>query len=118
MPIVHLQIFSLNMFLLQKEIDTPYDNLSHQETHVYEKQGQDEFLIHTTDLSHNLTLPQFMAQHKCEDLKPIDTSSTSSTFTQASSDHTSNPTCAHNSVTTQNNHSQYPPPPIETKLCS
>ena len=32
-----------------------------------------------------------MAQHNCEDLKPIDTPSTFSTFTQASSNHISNP---------------------------
>ena len=49
-----------------------------------------------------------MAQHKCEDLKPIDTPSTFSTFTQASSYHTSNPICAHNSMATQCNQSQYP----------
>ena len=49
-----------------------------------------------------------MAQLKCEDLKPIDTPSTLSTFTQASSDHTSNQICAHNSMATQCNQSQYP----------
>ena len=54
------------------------------------KQGQDEFLIHATDIGHNFALPHFMAQHNCEDLKPIDSPSTFSTFTQASSDHTSN----------------------------
>ena len=48
-----------------------------------------------------------MAQHKCEDLKPIDTPSLFSTFTQASSDHTSNQICAHNPVATQCNQSQY-----------
>ena len=40
------------------------------------KQGQDDFLIHATDLSHYFALPQFMAQHNCEDRKPIDTPST------------------------------------------
>ena len=49
-----------------------------------------------------------MAQHTCEDLKPNDTPITFSTFTQASSDHTSNPICAHNSMATQCNQSQYP----------
>ena len=49
-----------------------------------------------------------MAQHKCEDLKPIDTPSTFLTFTKASSDHTSNQICAHNSMMTQCNQSQYP----------
>ena len=71
-------------------------------------QCQDEFFIHVTDLSHNFALPQFMAQHQCEDLKPIDTPSTFSTFTQAPSDHTSNPICAHKSMATQCNQSQYP----------
>ena len=49
-----------------------------------------------------------MAQHNCEDLKPIDTPSTTSTFAQASSDHTFIPICAQNSMATQCNQSQYP----------
>ena len=96
------------LFLLQKEIDAPSDNLNHQDTHVCEKKDQDDFLIHATNLSNNFALPQFMAQHKCEDLKLTDTPSTFSTFTQASSDHTSNQICAHNSMATQCNQSQYP----------
>ena len=60
-----------DLFLLKQEIDTPSDNLNHKDNHVCEKQGQDDFLIHATDLSHNFALPQFMAQHNCEDLKPI-----------------------------------------------
>ena len=95
------------MFLLNQEIDTPSDNLNHQDTHVCEKQGQDDFLIHVTDLSHNFAPPQFMAQHNCEDLKPTDTPSTFSTFTQASSDHTSIQICAHDPITTQCNQSHY-----------
>ena len=95
------------MFLLQKEIDAPYDNLSHQDTHVYEKQDQDVFLIHATNLSHNFSLPQFMAQHNCEDLNPTDTPSTVPTALQASSDHSFNPKCAHNLMATQCNQSQY-----------
>ena len=87
-------VFSLqhdcDLFLLNQEIDTPPENLNHQDTCVCEKQGQDDFLIHATHLSHNFALPQFMAQHNCEDLKPTDTTSTFSAFTQASSDHTSN----------------------------
>ena len=94
-----------DLFLLNQEIDTPSDTLNHQDTHLCGKQGQDDFLIHATDLSHNFALPQFMAQHNCEDLKPID--STFSTFTQASSDHTSNPICDPNPMATQCNHSQY-----------
>ena len=96
-----------DLFLLNQEIDTPYDNLNPQDTHVCEKQGLDDSLIHATDLSHNFSLPQFMAQHNCEDLKPIDTPSTFPTFTQASSDHTSNQTCAHNPMAMQCNQSQY-----------
>ena len=105
------EVFSVqhdyDLFLPNQEIDTPSDNLNHQDTHVCEKQDQDEFLTHATDLSHNFTLPQFMAQHNCEDLKPIDAPSTFSTFTQVSSDHTSNPICAHNPMATQCNQSQY-----------
>ena len=70
-----------DLFLLNQEIDTPSDNLNHQDTHVCEKQGQDDFLIHATNLSRNLALPHFMAQHNCEDLKLIDTPSAFSTFT-------------------------------------
>ena len=105
---VFLEHHDYELFVLQKEIDAPYDNLGHQETHVCEKQCQDEFLIHATDLSHNFALPQFMAQHNCEDLKPIDNPSTASTFTEVSSDHTSNLICTHSSMATQCNQSQYP----------
>ena len=69
---------------------------------------QDDILIHATNLSHNFTLPQFMAQHNCEDLKPTDTPSTFSTFTQVSNNHTSNQICSHNSMATHCNQSQYP----------
>ena len=86
---VFLEHHYCELFLLQKEIDAPYDNLSHQDTHVYEKQDQDVFLIHATNLSHNFALPQFMAQHNCEDLNPTDTPSTVPTTLRASSDHTS-----------------------------
>ena len=48
-----------------------------------------------------------MAQHNCEDLKPTDAQSTVSTFTQASSDHTSNQICAHNPMAMKCNQSQY-----------
>ena len=52
-----------DLFLLNQDIDSPSDNLNHQE------QGQDDFLIHATNLSHKFALPQFMAQHKCENLE-------------------------------------------------
>ena len=48
-----------------------------------------------------------MAQHNCEDLKLIDTPSTFSTFTHASSDYTSSQSCAHNPMATKCNESQY-----------
>ena len=72
-----------DLFLLNQETDSPSDNINHQDTHVCEKQGQDDFLIHASNLSHNFVLPQFMAQHNCENLKPTDTPSPASTFTVA-----------------------------------
>ena len=49
------------LFLLQKEIDAPFDNLSHQESHACEQLGQDDTsLIHATNPSHTFALPQFM----------------------------------------------------------
>ena len=48
-----------------------------------------------------------MGQDNSEDLKPIDTPSTFSTLTQASSDHTSSQICPHNPMVTQCNQSQY-----------
>ena len=108
------------MSLLNQEIDTLSANLHHQDTHVSEKEDQDDLLIHANNLSHNFAFPQFMAQHKCEDLKPIDTPNTFSTSTQASSDHTlSKQICAHNPSASQVSPvdlsnpltSQYPPDP-------
>ena len=52
-----------DLFLLNQEIDTPSDNLNHQDTYVCEKHGQDDFLIHATELCHNFALPQYMAQY-------------------------------------------------------
>ena len=49
-----------------------------------------------------------MVKHKYEDLNPIDTPSTFSTFAQASSYHMSNQICAHTSMAAQCNQSQYP----------
>ena len=104
---VFLEHHDYELFSLQKEIDAPYDILSHQDTHVYEKQDQDVFLIHATNLNHKFAQPQFMAQHNCEDLKQTDTPSTVPTNLQASSDHPINPKCAHNLMETQCNQSQY-----------
>ena len=79
-------------------IDTPSGN---------QKQGQDAFLIHATNLSHNYALPHFMTQHSCEDLKCTDTPSIFSAFIQAPRDPISNPICAHNPMATQYNQTQY-----------
>ena len=105
-----------DLFLLIQEIDSPSDNLNHQDTHVCEKQGQDVSLIHANNLSHIFALPQFMTQHNCEDLKPTDTPCTLSTFIQASSDHTFNPICAHNPMETHCNQSQYLP--LVKQICA
>ena len=88
-------------------MDTPSDNLNHQDIHRSERQGQYDFLINGNILSHIFALPQFMTQHNCEDLKPTDTPSTVSRFTQAYSDHIFNPTCSHNPMVAQSNQSQY-----------
>ena len=96
-----------DLFLLNQEVDTPSENLNHQYTHVCEKQGQDDFLIHATDLRHDFDLPQFMAQHNCEDLNPTDYPSTVPTALEASSDHIFNPKGAHNQMATQCNQSKY-----------
>ena len=53
-----LEHHDYELFLLQKEIDAPYDNLNHQDTHVCE--NQNDILIHTTNLSHTFGLPQFI----------------------------------------------------------
>ena len=154
------------MFLLQKEIDAPHDNLNHHVLHACGEQDQDVILTHATilshtfalprfmdqynfeyqdptdtpitvptafqvscdpslhpkcthnpmtiqcnqypNLSHNLALPQFLAQHNYEDLDPIYTPSAVPTTLQAPSDDTYNPKCAHNPMETQCNQSQYP----------
>ena len=91
------------MFLLQKEIDAPHDNLNH---HGFEEQDQDVILTHATILSLTLALPQFMDQNNYEDQEPADTPSTVSTAYQVSCDHTLHPECTHNPMEIQCN--QYP----------
>ena len=81
-----------HLFLLQKAIDAPNGNLNHLDTHICE--NQDDTLIHATNLSHTFALPQFMAQHNYEDLKPTDTPRTVPTAIQATSDQIFNPSCA------------------------
>ena len=47
-----------SLFLLNQEIDTPPDNVNHQDSYACEKLGEDgTFLIHATNLSHILALP-------------------------------------------------------------
>ena len=90
------------LFLLQKEIDAPHDNLNH----ACEKQDQDVLLTHATILSHTFALPQFMDQHDCEDLDPTDTPIKIPTAFQVSCDLTLHPECTHNPMAIQCN--QYP----------
>ena len=95
--------YDYELFLLQKEIDAPHDNLNH---HVFEEQDQDVVLTHATILSHTFALPQFMDQHNCEDQEPTDTPITVPTSFQVSCDHSLHPECTHNLMATQCN--QYP----------
>ena len=96
------------MFILQKEIDAPHDNLNHHVPHDCEEQDQDTILTHATILSHTFALPQFMDQHNCEDQERTDTPSTIPTDFQVSCDHTLHPECTHNLMAIQCN--QYPNP--------
>ena len=95
-----------DLSLLNQEIDAPSDNLNFQNTHVCE--NLDDILIHATNLRYTFALPQFMAQHNYEDMKPTDTPITVPTAIPASSNHTFNPRCAHIPLQTQCNQSQYP----------
>ena len=96
------------LFLLQNEIEAPNGNLNHQDTHNCH--NQDDILIHATILSRTFALPQLMAEHNCEDLKPTDTPRTVPTTIQATSDQTFSPRCSHNPMATQCNQSQHPNP--------
>ena len=102
------------MFLLQKEIDEPHDNLNHHVPHACEEQDQDTILTHATILSHTFALPQFMDQHNYEDQEPTDTPSTIPTVFQVSCDHTLHPECTHNLMAIQCN--QYPNPSHNSAL--
>ena len=84
------------LFLLQKELDAPNDNLNHYDIHTCEI--QDDILIHATNLSNIFALPQFMAQHTCEDQDPTDDPIPVPTASHASCDHTLKPKCAHNPI--------------------
>ena len=82
------------LFLLQKELDAPNNNLNHHNFHTC--QNQDDILIHATNLSNIFALPQFMVQHTCDDQEPTDDPIAVPTASQASCDHTLKPKCAHN----------------------
>ena len=82
------------LFLLQNEIEAPNDN--YYNFHTCE--NQDDILIHATNLSNIFALPQFMAQHTCEDQEPTDDPIAVPTASQASCDHTLKPKCAHNPI--------------------
>ena len=82
------------LFLLQNEIDAPNDNPNHYDIHTCEI--QDDIFIHATNLSNTFALPQFMAQHNCEDHEPTNDPIAVPTGSQASCDHTIKPKCAHN----------------------
>ena len=98
--------YNYELFLLQKKMDVPHDNITHEDTHVYEEQDQDVILTHATILSHTFALPQFMDQHNCEDQDPTETPITVPTAFQVSYDHTLHPECSHNPMAIQCN--QYP----------
>ena len=84
------------LFLLQKEFDAPNDNPNHYDIHTCE--NQDDILIHATYVSNIFALPQFMAQHPCEDQEPTDDPIAVPTASQASCDHTLKPKRAHNPI--------------------
>ena len=77
------------LFLIQKEFDAPNDNPNHYDIHTCEI--QDDILIHATNLSNTFALPQFMAQHNCEDHEPTNDPSAVPTVSQASCDHSIKP---------------------------
>ena len=84
------------LFLLQKEFDAPNNNLNHHNFHTCE--NQDDILIHAINLSNIFALPQFMAQHTCDNQEPTDDPIAVPTASQASWDHTLKPKCAHNPI--------------------
>ena len=98
--------YDYELFLLKKEIDAPHDNITHEDTHVYEEQDQDVILTHVTILSHTFALPQFMDQHNCEGQDPTETPITVPTAFLVSCDHTLHPECTHSPMEIQC--TQYP----------
>ena len=86
------------LFLLQKEIDAPHEDLSHQATHVFEEQ---DILSHATILSHTFALPQFIDQHNYEYQDTTGTPITVPTAFQVSCDHLMHPECTHSPMAIQ-----------------
>ena len=108
---IFLEHHDYELFLQNQEIDTPSDNLSHQESHNCEESCQDDpFLTHATNLSLTFAPPHFMEQHNCEDLKPTDTRNTVPNSNKASSGHASNTNCAHNLFSSQISKANPPTP--------
>ena len=92
--------YDYELFLLQKEIGAPHDNLNH---HCFEEQDQDVILTHATILSHTFALPQFMDQLNDEDQEPTDNPIRVPTAFQVSCDHALHPECTHNLMATHCN---------------
>ena len=82
------------LFLLQKKFDATNDNPNHYDIHTCEI--HDDILIHATNLSNTFALPQFMAQHNCDDQDPTDGTIAVPAASQASCDHTIKPKHAQN----------------------
>ena len=93
---VYSEHHDYKLFLLQKELDAPNDNLNHYDIHTWE--NQDDILIHATNLNNFFALPQFMVQHTCEDQDPTDGPIAVPPAYKASCDHTLKPKCAHNTI--------------------
>ena len=97
-PSIHQQMFSLNTMTMNSSYYKR--SVMHQMTmttiDIHTCEIQDDILIHATNLSNTFALPQFMAQHNCEDQECIDGPSAVPTASQASCDHTIKPKCAHN----------------------
>ena len=89
------------LFLLQKEIYAPHDNLNHHDLHACEEQDHDVILTHAIILSHTFGLAQFRDQHNYEDQKPTVTPIKVPTAFQVSFDLYLHPECTHNPMATQ-----------------
>ena len=111
MPTFHQQMFSLGTMIMICSYPTkrliPHLTISTLRTLMSVKMKISSLSMPPT-FSHTIALPQFMAQHNYEGLKPTGTPSAVSTAIQASNDHPFNPWCGRNPMATQCNQSQYP----------